>query len=339
MNEHIVARKTLEHMAKNSIEPTPMTFSVWFLYYRGQNKALIARMKSLLSAGKPISQESYEKLYEIYVLKTYFKESLGITRSTTQIIDKANDLKSKIQDFVVSIQGHQENLGDMRESLTIAETREAVEIILSEAVMELKAVEANSVETSMWMQKNVKELQSVQNEVVEIEHNMSRDFLTGLPDKSYFEKNIQQLLKDSMSGVVSKCHFIVFDIEDLDHYNTTFSWLLGDSIIRLVVKLIQHETEESWQMMRHDDDSFIVIPPPTFAIHQIPDYIQRIRNIVHAKQIKVKSESKEIRNVSLNAGIIKVAVYDELRTVDQKIDKALKLIKLGDQGKIVMIDE
>lgn len=339
MNDHIVARKALEHLTKHNITPSPMTFSVWFLYYRGSNKALVSRMKSLLSTGQPISDDSYEKLYEVYVLKEYFRESLGINRSTTQIIDKANDLRNKIQDFVKGVKGHQENLGEMRDSLTVAETREAIEIILSEAVMELKTVEANSLETSMWMQKNVKELQASRQEVIEIEQNMSRDFLTGLPDRSYFRKTMAGMLKESMSGVISKRHFVVFDIENIDAYNKEFSWLLGDSIIRLVVKIIQSQTEESWEMTRLEEDEFVVFPPPSFPIHQIPDYIQKIRNVISSKKIVVKNKNQEIKNVTVNAGIIKVAVYDDIASVETKIQKALAIIKQGDHGKIVKIDE
>ncbi|AZR81775.1 MULTISPECIES: GGDEF domain-containing protein [Piscirickettsiaceae] len=339
MNHQIVARKAIEHLTKNDIEPTPVTFSIWFLYYLGENKALIARMKSFLSTGQPISDASYEKLYEVYVLKEHFRESLGINRNTTQIIDKANDLKKKIYDFVESVRSHQNTLGDMRESLTIAETREAIEIILSEAVMELKTIESSSLETTLWMQKNVKSLENVQNEVIEIEQNMSRDFLTGLPDKSYFKKTLGQFLKESMSGVISKRHFIVFDIKNLDSYNREFSWLLGDSIIRLVVKIIQSETEESWQMMRLQEDEFAVFPPASFPIHQIPDYIETIRKVVNSKKLVVKDKQQEIKNIELNAVIVKVAVYDDIETIDRKISTGLAQVSDGKHGSVVKIEE
>lgn len=339
MNHQVIARKVIEHLTKHNIKPSPVTFSIWFMYYQGQNKALISRVKSLLSTGQEISVASYEKLYEVYVLKEHFRDSLGINRNTSQIINKANDLKAKIHEFVESIRDHKDTLGDMLESLTVAETREAIEIILSEAIMELKTVETDSVETTLWMQKNVKELESVQNEVIEIEQSMSRDFLTGLPDKNYFEKTLTEFLKDSMSGVISKRHFIVFDIADLDYYNETFSWLLGDSIIRLVVKIIQTETDEDWEMMRLSEDELAIFPPPSFPIHKIPDYIERIRTIIHSKKIVVKNKQQEIKNIELSAVIVKVAVYDDVDTVNEKIEKGLGLIKEGKNGKVVKIDE
>lgn len=339
MNDHIAARKALEHLVKNNIEPSPVTFSVWFLYYRGDHKPLISRMKSLLSTGQPISKESYEKMYEVYVLKAYFRESLGINRSTSQIIDKANDLKTKIQDFVGSIRGHQSSLGDMRSSLSIAETKQSIEIILSEALSELKTVETTSIETSLWMQKNVNDLKDVQNQVIEIEQSMSRDFLTGLPDRSYFKKTISDLLKESMSGVVSKRHFIVFDIVDVDSYNTAYSWLLGDSIIRLVVKIIQSETDEAWQMTRLEEDEFVVFPPASFAVHQIPDYVRKIQKAVNSKKVVVKQQNKEINNIRLNAAIIKVSVYDDFDSIDEKIQRALQQAKeAGDDGMVMIED-
>ncbi|MGC9387190.1 MAG: diguanylate cyclase domain-containing protein [Hydrogenovibrio sp.] len=339
MNHQIAARKAIEFMAQQNIEPTPMTFSIWFLYYAGENKALIARMKSFLSTGQPISQASYEKLYEVYVLKEYYRESLGLNRHTASIIDKANDLRNKIHDFVENVRGHQGSLGDMRDSLSVAKTREAIGIILSEALSELQAVESRSVETTLWMQKNVKQLESVQNEVVEVEQNMSRDFLTGLPDKSYFQKTLDVFLKESMSGIVTKRHFIVFDIKKLDSYNEELSWLLGDSIIRLVVKIIQSETDENWPMMRLQEDEFAVFPSPSFPVHQLPEYIETIREVVTKKKLVVKDQKKEIKNIELQAVIVKVAVYDDIDTIHHKIESGLAKLSDGLEGNIVKIGD
>lgn len=339
MKEQVIARKMLEHLTKEDILPTPVTMSIWYLYFQGENKPLLSRIKSLTSSGQPIREDSYIKLYETYVLKSHFKESLGINRTTTQIIEKANELKERINDFVKSVQTHQESLGDMRESLTIAETREAIEIILSEAIMELNTIESDSAETGLWLEKGARDIRHTQQQVVEIEQSMSRDFLTGLADVSYFQRTLQQILSESLSGVVTKRYFIVFDIKHLDHYNEEFSWLLGDSIIRLVVKVVQELTEKKWQIMRLKEDEIAVIPEVGFPVHEIPQYIEKIKRQLSQKKLMVRQANKEIQGVDLNAAIIKVAVYDDLETIDKKIEKALQLVKLGNHGKIIKIDE
>ncbi|BBN60184.1 diguanylate cyclase domain-containing protein [Hydrogenovibrio marinus] len=342
MNEHVTARKVLEYLTKEDIKPTPVTLSIWYLYFRGSNKNFISRMKSLLSTGQPISDESYQKLYETYVLKSYFKESLGINRTTTQIIERANDLKARISEFVDSIREHQSSIGDMRNSLSIAETKDAIEIILSEAMLQLKQVETESVDTTLKMEKGTQHLTQANQEIVEIEQAMNRDFLTGLPDYGYFQKTLSQMLTDSLSGVVTKRYFIVFDIQQLEAYNKKLSWLVGDSIIRLMVKMIQDLTEKSWPVMRLQDDEIAVLPPETFPIHEIPAYIQEIQNAVSSKKLKVKNRDEDIQNVTLNAAIIKVLVYDDTNTIEQKIQHALQLIKNDGNGKrssLVKIDD
>lgn len=342
MNEHVVARKVLEYLTKEDIKPTPVTLSIWYLYFRGENKTFISRMKSLLSTGQSISDEAYQKLYETYVLKAYFKESLGINRSTTQIIERANELKSRIDEFVDSIRTHQSSIGDMRNSLSIAETKEAVEVILSEAMLQLKEVESDSVETTLKVEKGTEHLQQANREVLEIEQAMNRDFLTGLPDYGYFQKTMAQMLTDSLSGVVTKRYFVVFDIQQLEAYNKTLSWLVGDSIIRLMVKMIQDLTDKSWPIMRLQDDEIAVLPPENFPVHEIPAYIKEIQDAVSSKRLKVKNREEDIQNVTLNSAIIKVLVYDDTRTIEDKIHKALKLIKNdgnGNRSSLVKIDD
>lgn len=342
MNEHVVARKVLEYLTKEGIKPTPVTLSIWYLYFRGENRTFISRMKSLLSTGQFISDEAYQKLYETYVLKAYFKESLGLNRTTSQIIDRANDLKAKIGEFVESIRSHQSSIGDMRNSLSIAETKDAIEVILSEAMLQLKEVETESVDTTLKMEKGAQHLAQVNQDVLEIEQAMNRDFLTGLPDYGYFQKTMSEILSDSLSGVVTKRYFIVFDIQQLEAYNKKLSWLVGDSIIRLMVKMIQDLTDKSWPIMRLQDDEIVVLPPENFPVHEIPAYIKEIQDAVGSKKLKVKNREDDIQNVTLNAAIIKVVVYDDTRTIEDKIQQALKLIKNDGKGKrssLVKIDQ
>lgn len=339
MKEQVIARKMLEHLTKEGIPPNPVTMSIWYLYFQGENKPLLSRIKSLTSSGQPIREDAYQKLYETYVLKSHFKESLGINRTTSKIINKANELKDRIDEFVETVQSHQISLGGMKDSLTIAETRQAIEVILSEAIMELKSIETNSFETGLWLEKGAGEISASQQLVKEIEKNMSRDFLTGLADASYFQQKMQTMLKESMSGMVTKHYFVLFDIKSLDDYNNKFSWLLGDSIIRLVVKTIQEWTDKKWLITRLKEDEIAIIPQTGFPVHEIPHYIEKIRSKLRDKKLMVRQAQEEIKGIDVNAAIIKVAVYDDLNTVDEKITRALTMVKQGYHGKIVKIDE
>ncbi|KUJ73103.1 GGDEF domain-containing protein [Thiomicrospira sp. WB1] len=338
MNNAAAVHKAMETIEQEGIPLSHVTLTIWYLYYAGTNDPLNARLKSLMSTGQPISESAYEKLYENFVLKAHFNQSLGIDHQTTSIIDRANDLKSKIHDFVGLVQQHQINLGDMRDSLSLASTRESVEIILSEAVAELKSVENNSVETTLWMQQNLDELETIRQEVIEIEQSLTRDFLTGLPDKDYFEKTMLDVIDQSMSGVVSKRHLVVFDIKQLSYYNNKYSWLLGDSIIRLVVKMIQAQTLKDWQMMRYEEDAIAVLPPASVPGHQLPDYIESIMDALKKKKVLVKGTDEAIKNIELNAVIVQVFVYDETRTIAQKIHLGLQKLKEDDDLHLVQID-
>lgn len=338
MNKKVIANKTLEYLVDNQLEINPMMFSIWYLYFLGENKNLVSRIKSLRASEKGLTQESYQKLYETYVLKSHYKESLGLNEKTSQMIDKANDLKTKIHEFVENIQGHQTVIGDMRESLSVAKTRDAIQIILSEALSDLKSVENESTKTTIWMQKNIQELDLIKGDVIDVEQNMNRDFLTGLPDKSCYEKELETFLKNSMSGIISKKYFVVFDIEALDYYNKTYSWLVGDSILRLVVKIIQAETEQSWQLMRLEEDELAVFTPNGFPVHKIPEYIDKIQSLIETKQVMLKNQKKAIKNISVNAAIIKVEVFDDLKTVREKVQKGLQQLKQNRDVHTVQID-
>jgi len=339
MNKKLVANKTLEYLVSNHLDINPMMFSIWYSYFLGENKNLVSRIKSLKNSENGLTDAAYHRLFESYILSAHFKEPLGINEKTTQIIEKANELKDRIHEFVVNIQGHQETIGDMRDSLAIAKTREAIQIILTEALSEMKVIENESTKTTLWVQKGAQELEAIKGDVIDIEQNMNRDFLTGLPDKSLYEKELDTFLNDSLSGIITKKYFVVFDIQNLDYYNKNYSWLIGDSILRLVVKIIQTETEQSWQMMRLEDDELAVFTPNGFPAHKIPDYVERVRTIIGNKQVMLKNQKKAIKNIVVNAVIVKVEVFDDLKSVQAKVQKGLKQLKDDVDCHVVQVDK
>ncbi|PLA75459.1 GGDEF domain-containing protein [Hydrogenovibrio sp. SC-1] len=339
MKRQLIANKTLEYLIDNKLDINPMMFSIWYSYFLGENKNLISRIKSLRGSENGLTETSYHRLYESYILREHFRDSLGINEKTSQIIDRANELRERIHEFVENIQGHQAVIGDMSDSLSVAKTREAIQIILNEALSEMKTVEKESEKTTIWMKRNVQELDAVKKDVIDIEQNMNRDFLTGLPDRTYYEKELEAFLNNSMSGIISKKYFVVFDIEDLDHYNQQYSWLVGDSILRLVVKIIQTETEQNWEMMRLEEDELAVFTPNGFPVHKIPEYVERVRTLIEGKQVMLKNQQKSIKNITVNAAIIKVEVFDDLKTVQEKVKKGLKQIKDDPDLHVVQVDK
>lgn len=339
MKRQLIANKTLEFLVENQLDINPMMFSIWYSYFLGENKNLISRIKSLRSSENGLTESAYHRLYESYILREHFRDSLGINERTGQIIAKANDLRERIHEFVENIQGHQAVIGDMSDSLSVAKTREAIQIILNEALAEMKSVEKASEKTTIWMKRNVEELDAVKKDVIDIEQNMNRDFLTGLPDKTFYEKELENFINNSMSGIISKKYFVVFDIQDLDHYNQQYSWLVGDSILRLVVKILQTETEENWQIMRMDEDELAVFPPNGYPVHKIPEYAERIRSLIESKQVMLKNQQKAIRHIIVNAAIIKAEVFDDLQTVQEKVKKGLKQLKDDPELHVVQVDK
>lgn len=337
MDKNIIARKALEHITKEGIKPSPATLSVWFLYFEGVSPALTARIKSFQATGKPISEEDYAKLYESYVIKSYVKESLGIARSTNKIIKKAHDIKERVTDFAEAMKSHCSSLNGMKDELSVAETREIIEAVLSEAILELKVVEKSSIETTLYLDKEAKLLASANQDVVNIEKDLHRDFLTGLPDFSMFQARMETVLEKTLSGIITRSYFVVFDICRLDYYNKEFSWLLGDSIIRLVSKLITNSLAEDWFIMRLYNDEIAVVPPAHFPIQDLPNYIEKVQSVVASKKLVAKQMSKSIDPIKLNAAIIKVEAYDDFSSISKKIKLAES--QMSATGDIVKIDK
>ncbi len=53
----------------------------------------------------------------------------------------------------------------------------------------------------------------------------------------------------------------------------------------------------------------------------------------------MKDKQQEIKNIELNAVIVKVAVYDDIEAIDRKVSTGLAQVTDGKHGSVVKIEE
>lgn len=335
----VAANKAMEYISAKQLPFSTANIAIWQNYFLGENKALIARIRTLQKSGQVFDEKLSSMLYEEYILRNHMREKMGLDQVALDMIEKSEALQTHIHTFCQNLLEKKQSLQDLKRDLSMAEVKEVINLILRQALQEMDEIEQEAQETTLWLDKGMASLQQARNLALEFEMNIHRDFLTGVPDHEYFIKQMKDLLDKSFSGLVKRRKFVVFYISQLDHYNETYSWLLGDGVIRHVTRLIQDVMADydGWQLMRYSGAGFVVMPIASAPLSSLGIFIQNVIRRVDQKSLIIKSTQQKIKKIDLCALLVPYEVYDGLDEVEARIEQGIDLFKSsGAKGSVVI---
>ncbi len=92
----------------------------------------------------------------------------------------------------------------------------------------------------------------------ELDTSGSKDSLTGLPDRNYFNRVFDQIIDTAVINGTT-AGLILIDIDDMKSINDSSGHLAGDSILRRSAHLLDRFSGEDCLAFRYGDDEFLVL--------------------------------------------------------------------------------
>lgn len=135
------------------------------------------------------------------------------------------------------------------------------------------------------------------NEVNRWKEKATRDALTGLYNRAYYEQTVQAQLEQK---AFDSAALIFIDVDDFKRVNDTFGHMFGDNVLCYVAKQILSIFRHSDVIARYGGDEFVVFAP---SIQ--PDVLKdRLQRLCNAFKFPYRGESIEYKvSVTLGAAI------------------------------------
>jgi diguanylate cyclase (GGDEF)-like protein len=158
----------------------------------------------------------------------------------------------------------------------------------------------------------------------------SRDGLTGLMNRRYFNAIIDSEFDGIASHRFKKLSLVMCDIDDFKKLNDTFGHQAGDEVLRRVAKVMKSKCRATDIIARYGGEEFVFVFPGA-GIEEISGLVEEIRQSVERETFNFK---KQMRSVTISMGLAQYFRGMKKEELIEKADQALYRAKKEGKNRV-----
>lgn len=239
-------------------------------------------------------------------LNTVVQEQVNFIESSVNEASEMNQLKSTIQQHLLTIRRHFEEHRQAEE-----QQQQQLEQALEQSNARLQALEQES--QQLRQRLNQEHQQAIQ------------DSLTGIFNRLAYEERMEQEFA-RWKRYYQPLVILIFDIDHFKKINDTYGHKAGDKALKLIAKTLQKNLRESDFLARFGGEEFLVLMPQTELAAAL-GAADKLRQAVKSNQFHYQQKRVHI---TISCGAAQFQEGDSIDSAFQRADQALyKAKQLG----------
>jgi len=309
----------------------PRNYEIWYVYATGYNAPLNKIINETLARNGKLTEADLEQIYETYL--SHLKTTDRIDKVGARVIGEIDDVMTLLTDALGMSASYDASLGGASEKLEGAKTREQVQAIVGSLVKSTQEMrETNkALEERLTLSKN--EISNLQHSLEAIRAESLTDPLTGLGNRKYFDRMIDQAVQTALANN-EPLSLLMFDIDHFKSFNDSYGHLTGDQVLRLVGLSLKQTIKGQDITARYGGEEFAVVLPNT-ALRQALTVADHIRRAVMAKELKKKSTGEILGRVTISVGVSMLKQGDDTDSLIERADACLYAAKRKGRNRVI----
>lgn len=337
MSEDTLMKKAYEYlrlalplMSEHEVPATPKNYAVWYKYVSGTDSELRNNIDAILEKKESFSEETNEFLYWRYCAETDENHLKGLRDDLQQvlsaILQEVTELTGQTEKYESFISGSFKALSDKPSP---EEVKNIVRTIIDET-RELgsygKSVQMKLIETTDVLENLKKDFEQVKTEALV-------DFLTGIPNRKAFDQTFISLINEATSDK-RPLSLLIVDIDHFKRFNDEFGHLIGDYVLKFVVKKIKEIVRGRDFLARFGGEEFAVLLPQTPQTGA-ETVAENIRSYFAQTKLKEISTTRSLGKISVSIGVACYRPGESKEEFIARCDRALYVAKNTGRNRVV----
>ena len=311
-----VTSKFSEHvhdfLTSHLIPPTPVNYSVVYLYISNENEMLSAAIDKQLQKGEVITADFLAELFSRYVSYSQEVES-SVLQPFEETLTKA--LK-KISQQVSNEDKATVNLEKLDKILAKTTNNASLENIVNYLVSTIDKTKSQHQALSKELNATQQEMSMLKGKLASSREEARVDALTGLLNRRGCDEELQSLnLEDTHTS-------LAIDIDHFKKVNDNFGHLIGDKVIQRVAKAIESQIGEEDIAVRFGGEKFVVVMVHK-NLNQARKTAEKIRNHIGNLKLIQRESNTYLPPISVSIGIAQNTEATNWVSLFNQADQAL----------------
>jgi diguanylate cyclase len=326
---HGYLRLVVPLMSEYNIPVTPKNYSVWYKYVSGTDSELRKTIDSMLEKGEVFSEETNETLYWHFCAEKDENQLRDLRDDLQQILmtilREVTELTGQTQKYGSFIAGSVKTLS---ENPSPGEVRDIVKAIIDETKTLGsfgKTVQAKLAETTDVLEALKKDFEQVKTEALV-------DFLTGAPNRKAFDQALTECISEATSDKKNLA-LLLIDIDHFKRFNDEYGHLIGDYVLKFVVKKIKEMVKGRDFLSRFGGEEFAVILPQTPLVGA-KTVAENIRSYFAQATLKEIATLRNLGKISVSIGAACYRSGESPETLITRCDRALYSAKNAGRNRV-----
>lgn len=325
-----LAKRALEYIASYRTPPTPHAYEVFYTVCAGLNPRLNEAVAKRISETQKITAVDAEEFHREFISQeppSRQMQDIG-SKMTTEI----SAIVSLITAAMASANSYQTSLQSAEERLHGAADGKDVSNLVKSLLTATEEMSRTNSEVSANLETSRAQVEQLEDCLKIVREESSRDSLTGLVNRKQFDILLDEAIIKSQRSGQPLC-MLMIDIDFFKNFNDTHGHIAGDSALRYVASCIKSNIKGSDTAARYGGEEFVVILPNT-AVEYGVSLAERIRHLVHSRNLVKKATGENMGRVSVSIGVAEAVEGDSVDSFVDRADQCMYMAKRNGRNRV-----
>ncbi|WP_085881678.1 GGDEF domain-containing protein [Oceanibacterium hippocampi] len=308
----------------------PVTFTVWYEYYRGDNLDLKHAVNKLLRSDAEPSRADCLELHS-----RFLGNHDNMDETAEQIRVAIEAALSSIGDAGKQNAAFGLRLGSISGDLVDCKDSRSVGSIVASLLRETEKTVRRSRDLEEQLSSASGEIRLLKDNLADLHVEASTDALTGLANRKHFDKQLKSEI-DEATTTDSDLALLMIDIDHFKSFNDRFGHAIGDEVLKVVASTIRRSVKGRDTAARYGGEEFCVILPQT-DLNGAIIVADQIRLAVSSRPLTHRTTQQDFGRITLSAGVARFRTGESMKELVERSDKAL--YKAKEKGRNRVEDE